>query len=66
MHARDQIAWVGEGTLKVVEWTARSRQYNMVFSVGSNISVCKSGPGKAFDELNKQCHNKFLQQVEMP
>jgi hypothetical protein len=69
MHTRNQITRVGEQTLKVIEWMVRSRQHNVVcdqFSVGSNISVCKSGPGEAFDGLNKQCRNGFLQWAGMP
>jgi hypothetical protein len=36
------------------------------FSVGSNISVCKSVPGEAFDGLNKKRRNRLLQRVGMP
>jgi hypothetical protein len=69
MHACNQITRVGEQILNVVKSMARSRQYNVVcdqFSVGSNISICKSGPGETFKGLNKQCRNGFLQQAGMP
>jgi hypothetical protein len=69
MHTCSQITQVGEHILNVVKSMVRSRQYSAVcdkLSMGSNISVSKSGPSEAFDGLNKQCRNEFLQRAGMP
>jgi hypothetical protein len=48
MHTRDQIARVGKGTLKVRKTggkVSKAQHDRNQFSVSSNISGCKSGPG---------------------
>jgi hypothetical protein len=69
MHALDQISQIGERMLKVNEAVgevSNAQHGSNQFSMGSNISFCKSVPSETCDSLNRQRRNRFLQREGLP